>query len=366
MASHVHSAPSLPFPSLTSHKPSRHVGSQNGGHSHSHSGGMPLRFLSLRSLTRSQNLRALLRLFWSTPDSKRVLVFLFILLSFSVTKLVMGIWTGHRDLMVSCFDTIFNSASLIVALLAVAAARSQSSSQYSYGYARFETVAGLINTLYLFYTSFSMSVESLHHYFTPPDLLSETEAFVCLLGLCVNLVGIGLFNQYRTLEDYNVGFNGFVPRSQGAHESNMHGCFLHAACSSILLVSSLIRYLWSDQFDDIAIANFTISIVSAILIARLALPLFKRTASILLQTVPEPVSRELDQSVRKINTSEGVLECRQLHWWSQSPSDTIGSLHVRVRSDADEQSILNMVTLLLGRFITNLTVQIDKDQNVML
>ena len=52
--------------------------------------------------------------------------------------------------------------------------------------------------------------------------------------------------------------------------------------------------------------------------------------------------------------------------WSQSPSDTIGSLHVRVRSDADEQSILNQVTLLLGRLITNLTVQIDKDQNVML
>ncbi len=58
---------------------------------------------------------------------------------------------------------------------------------------------------------------------------------------------------------------------------------------------------------------------------------------------------------------DGVLECTDEHYWTQSPNVVVGSLHVRVRNGADEQAILSTVYRIFSRYITHLTVQVDKD-----
>ncbi len=63
----------------------------------------------------------------------------------------------------------------------------------------------------------------------------------------------------------------------------------------------------------------------------------------------------------KAGTTEGVLECRREHFWTQSPGIFVGSLVVRVRSDANEQTVLTRVANLLSPLITHLTVQVEKD-----
>jgi Co/Zn/Cd efflux system component len=77
--------------------------------------------------------------------------------------------------------------------------------------------------------------------------------------------------------------------------------------------------------------------------------------------MPLDLRASIDRCVREISTYDGVLECRNVHWWSQSPGVVVGSLSVRVRSDADEQEILLYVTNLLKKFITHVTVQVEKD-----
>jgi hypothetical protein len=63
----------------------------------------------------------------------------------------------------------------------------------------------------------------------------------------------------------------------------------------------------------------------------------------------------------QVSAVDGVLECTDEHYWTQSPGVVVGSLHVRVRSNADEQAILSTVHRIFGKFITHLTVQVDKD-----
>lgn len=63
----------------------------------------------------------------------------------------------------------------------------------------------------------------------------------------------------------------------------------------------------------------------------------------------------------QVSAVDGVLECTDEHYWTQSPNVVVGSLHVRVRNGADEQAILSTVYRIFSRYITHLTVQVDKD-----
>lgn len=59
---------------------------------------------------------------------------------------------------------------------------------------------------------------------------------------------------------------------------------------------------------------------------------------------------------------EGVLECSNEHFWTYAPGYFVGSLSVRVRSDANEQLVLSRVRALFEPLVTNLTIQIEKDE----
>lgn len=81
--------------------------------------------------------------------------------------------------------------------------------------------------------------------------------------------------------------------------------------------------------------------------------------------------------VIEASTVEGVLECVHEHFWTQSPGVYVGTLQVRVRSDANEQLVLAKVTnvrssrdvavylsnsaQIFSHLISHLTVQIVKD-----
>jgi hypothetical protein len=57
---------------------------------------------------------------------------------------------------------------------------------------------------------------------------------------------------------------------------------------------------------------------------------------------------------------EGVLEVYKTHFWTSSPGVFVGSLVVRVRSDADEQIVLKNVSSIFSPYVKDLTIQIEK------
>ena len=84
---------------------------------------------------------------------------------------------------------------------------------------------------------------------------------------------------------------------------------------------------------------------------------------ILFQTMPKAMinAGQIDKCLREAATFDGVLEFRREHFWSQSYDQVVGSLHVRIRRDANEQVVLRHVTQSLSRYVSDLTVHIFKD-----
>lgn len=91
------------------------------------------------------------------------------------------------------------------------------------------------------------------------------------------------------------------------------------------------------------------------------LPLTLYTANILLQTTPAHMISQLDKCLREASTLDGVLEFRNEHFWTLSFGTIVGSLHVRVRRDADEQLVLAHVSQKLTGLVQILTIHIFKD-----
>jgi len=146
-----------------------------------------------------------------------------------------------------------------------------------------------------------------------------------------------------------------------------------------------------DHRSGVTYAHAASSLLVSIAIVITIKPLFVRTSLILLQSTPTASKPSIEKCIREvpdpmsaslpvlqciphmlrvccpaqISTYDGVLECRSEHWWSLSPGTTVGSLHVRIRSDANEQDILCYVDSLLKKYATHLTIQIEKDVSWM-
>uniref|UniRef100_A0A673XTY4 Solute carrier family 30 member 6 n=1 Tax=Salmo trutta TaxID=8032 RepID=A0A673XTY4_SALTR len=90
-------------------------------------------------------------------------------------------------------------------------------------------------------------------------------------------------------------------------------------------------------------------------------PMSVYSGKVLLQTTPSHVIGQLDKLLREVSTLEGVLEVRNEHFWTVGFGSLAGSVHVRIRRDANEQMVLAHVTNRLFPLVSTLTVQIFKD-----
>lgn len=125
-----------------------------------------------------------------------------------------------------------------------------------------------------------------------------------------------------------------------------------ALCITYMLIE-INNYFAMDTASAIAIAMMTFGTMY---------PMSVYSGKVLLQTTPPHVIGQLDKLLREVSTLDGVLEVRNEHFWTLGFDSMAGSLHVRIRRDANEQMVLAHVTNRLSTLISTLTVQIFKDE----
>jgi hypothetical protein len=108
-------------------------------------------------------------------------------------------------------------------------------------------------------------------------------------------------------------------------------------------------------------ADAAAALMIAVLLCSTMYPLCVYSGKILLQTVPEHVIGQLNKCLREASTLDGVLEFRNEHFWTLSFGVLAGSLHVRVKRDANEQTVLAQITNKLAPHVSQLTVQVFKE-----
>uniref|UniRef100_A0A2K5KXQ8 Zinc transporter 6 n=2 Tax=Cercopithecinae TaxID=9528 RepID=A0A2K5KXQ8_CERAT len=263
--------------------------------------------------------------------------------------------------------TIFDLFSLMTCLISYWVTMRKPSPVYSFGFERLEVLAVFASTVLAQLGALFILKESAERFLEQPEIHTGR----LLVGTFVALS----FNLFTMLSIRNKPFfyvssaNGysfclfflslcgiipglssiFLPRMNPFVLIDLAGAF--ALCITYMLIE-INNYFAVDTASAIAIALMTFGTMY---------PMSVYSGKVLLQTTPPHVIGQLDKLIREVSTLDGVLEVRNEHFWTLGFGSLAGSVHVRIRRDANEQMVLAHVTNRLYTLVSTLTVQIFKD-----
>ena len=346
-----------------------HSHSHSTSHAHSHSTPHPPSDKSHHpthhrpSPSLSLSLPFLLSLF-SSPDTTSLSLYTSVKLLYTLLLFLVGVVTSSPTLTSLSFHTLFSSTALSFSLYAMVLSRSSHpSSAYSYGMARHQLVAAFTNAIFLFFVSTFMVMELFHALVKGVEGGGEGEGggggggvgWEVWVGLLVDVVGLALFSRWST-----------AGSAKDSRDLNCHSVFLFAS-SDVLqhllaLLSAALPVLSSSHALQPLHLQALSYLITSVLVLYLTLPLFSVTSQVLLHQTPPHLRAQLERLLREISFHDGVLECRDAHFWQVSVGGpVVGSVHVRVRAGVDEEAVGREIRAMLGKWVQEVTVQVEKD-----
>uniref|UniRef100_A0A8B9IWQ8 Solute carrier family 30 member 6 n=1 Tax=Amazona collaria TaxID=241587 RepID=A0A8B9IWQ8_9PSIT len=239
--------------------------------------------------------------------------------------------------------TIFDLFSLITCLISYWVMMKKPSPVYSFGFERFEVLAVFASTVLAQLGALFILKESAERFLEQPEI--HTGRLLVELGKDANVpifikVICGIIPGLSSI---------FLPRMNPFVLIDIAGAL--ALCITYMLIE-INNYFAVDTASAVAIALMTFGTMY---------PMSVYSGKVLLQTTPPHVIGQLDKLLREVSTLDGVLEVRNEHFWTLGFGTLAGSVHVRIRRDANEQMVLAHVTNRLYTLVSTLTVQIFKD-----
>ena len=355
-----------------SHAPSAasHGHSHNASHTRSHSGSSSLSTFSSSSSSHAHakplhmtvSVPFLLSLL-SSSDTQPPSLYLAIKLSYTLLTLAIGLLSLSTHLTSLAFKQLFDCTAIAFSLYSLLLTRTaptgpstaSSLSAYSYGYGRHELVAAFTNAIFLFFVSTFTFIELFHAITSGEGGETELEAggtWLVVLGLLLAVASAGLLLRWST-----------VSSARSSHDVNMHSLWLFSVNDLITHGFTLLAALLPAISPSIHPASLTclLYLTHASCLVYLAIPLFAVSSSALLQRTPPHLQQPLDRAMRSVSFLDGVLEVRSSHFWCVGLEGCVGSVSVRVREGVDEAGVRREVRDVLGKWATDLTVQVEKD-----
>eukprot|EP01097_Dermamoeba_algensis_P009563 TRINITY_DN676_c0_g1_i1.p1 TRINITY_DN676_c0_g1~~TRINITY_DN676_c0_g1_i1.p1 ORF type:complete len:449 (-),score=77.47 TRINITY_DN676_c0_g1_i1:111-1457(-) len=158
------------------------------------------------------------------------------------------------------------------------------------------------------------------------------------------------------------GLGDVEEQQDSSHNENMEGIFLHILADTLgsvgVIISSILIY-----FFNWTIADPICSLCISVMIFFSVLPLLRKSAFNLLQRTPRSFEAKLRRCLSKLQQIEGVVSYREPHFWSYTNAQMVGSIHVTVGSQCNEQKMLEQITQVFKeKGVQHLTVQIERLQ----
>jgi zinc transporter 5/7 len=241
---------------------------------------------------------------WQDGNSRRILIFLCLNFSFMFVELSYGAWTNSLSLISDSGHMFLDCMGLVIGLYASYIARIRPNQQYTYGYGRFEYISGFINGIFLVFIAFSVSIEAIERFASPPDIHGDKLVLVAVLGFCINMIGLVFFHDHAhgavgggsAHGDGQACSHG---HSHGGGNANMSAIYLHILADALgsvgVIVSSALIYLFGWMILDPICSLF----ISALILMS-SWPLVASTARVLLQRVPPHLELPLKRTLLKV------------------------------------------------------------------
>ncbi|KAM6549919.1 hypothetical protein CsatB_021595 [Cannabis sativa] len=142
-------------------------------------------------------------------------------------------------------------------------------------------------------------------------------------------------------------------------DHNMEGIFLHVLADTLGSVGVVISTLLI-KYKGWLVADPACSIFISVLIVSSVIPLLRNSAEVLLQRVPRVHEEDLRKALAKIKKMKGVCGIQNMHVWSFTNSDVVGTLRLRVSAETVKASAKMEVSDILSEAgIKDLTLQVE-------
>ncbi|XP_011098535.2 zinc transporter 7-B [Sesamum indicum] len=142
-------------------------------------------------------------------------------------------------------------------------------------------------------------------------------------------------------------------------DHNMQGIFLHVLADTLGSVGVVISTLLI-KYKGWLVADPACSIFISALIVASVIPLLRNSAEILLQRVPRSCEQDLREALNDLMKLKGVFGIQNLHVWSFTNTDVVGTIHLHVSADTDKALIKKQVSQILqDAGIKDLAVQVE-------
>ena len=207
----------------------------------------------------SQSIKQIVKRYISTilssRDTRNVFLFLMLNISFTLVEFLYGYYNNSLGLISDAVHMLFDSTAIIFSLIASVITKWDSTSVYTYGFGRVETLTGFINALALVFASFNIMWEAIERIFDPQELGTDNLLLVAVLGLLVNIVGIFAFDHGGS-----VGRKGHDCGHDHSHSDHNHSHHNHSHGGKNPLMQGMFLHIVSDALGSIGV------IISSILI----------------------------------------------------------------------------------------------------
>ncbi|MFP5381273.1 MAG: cation diffusion facilitator family transporter [Gammaproteobacteria bacterium] len=244
---------------------------------------------------------------------------LLLTLGFAGVEALAGWWSGSLALLADAAHMLTDGSALALAAGAAWLAKRPPSLRHSYGFARAEVLAALVNSLLMLVLLGFIVREAIGRIGTPRDIHGGAVVSVAVAGLAVNLAVAWLL-------------------SRGEQTLNSRAALLHVLGDALGSVAAIAAGL------VILVTGWTpidplLSLLVAALILVSALRLLREAVHVLMEGVPFDL--RLDAIGRELAALDGVLRVHDLHVWTLTSGSVALSAHVEIRTLADWPRILD-------------------------
>lgn len=260
---------------------------------------------------------------------------------FMLAEVVGGLVSGSLALLADAGHMLTDAAALGLAWIGFRIARRAPDARRSFGYARFEVLAGLANAVTLFIVVAWIAVEALERLQAPQPVLAGPMALVALVGLIVN---IGVFTMLIRADREHVNIRGAIVHVAGDLLGSV----------AALVAAGVIHLTGWTPIDPL------LSLLVGLLVLKSAWSLFRHALHILLEGTPDHVDIGTLKSDLVTGTN-GIVDVHHVHVWSLTSGKSLATLHVQLSPETDQAAALRSTKALLAeRFgIAHATVQLE-------
>ncbi|RIB09423.1 cation efflux protein [Gigaspora rosea] len=309
-----------------------------------------------------------------------------------IVQIVYGIWTNSLGLISDAIHMFFDCLALAIGLFASIMSKWPENNKFTYGYKRIETLSGFANGIFLILISIFITFEAIGRLIDPPEMSTDRLLLVSFMGLIVNLIGVFVFkhghhhhhhhhhhhghshglgghkhnshHHYNNYDDH--GYHIIPGHHHEYHDhgdnANMKGVYLHVLADTFGSVGVLISTLLIQQFGWTGFDPLA-SILIAGLIFISVIPLIKNSSSVLMLTINDELEYQITEGLHELSHIHGIISYTMPRFWPNDGECLIGSIHVQVTKEVNEQLIIKEVTQVLNskiKGLEELTIQVEK------